>query len=84
MQALYGVLLKSTCAFSVECPIFPGKHHYLKVLGTKNYISFKVCYSVLISLEKKFYLALLNIKFTPICTLSTVSLNMIKIYRNDD
>ena len=65
---LFSAFLGKNVLFSVECPIFPENATILKVLGTKNDISFKVCYSVLISWEKNFCLASLGIKFTPICT----------------
>ena len=42
--------LDKNVLFSVECPTFPGKHYYSEGFwAQRNYISLKVCYSVLIS-----------------------------------
>ena len=58
------------CAFFLLSVLFFHENTTIwKVLGTKNYISFEVCYSVVISWGKNFpAFLLLGIKFTPIWT----------------
>ena len=93
---LFSVFLGKNVFFSVECPIFPGKHYYSEGFGhKKNFFSFKVCYSVLISWKKKFLSHFAQHKFYSYMYYCShvslnmyycphVSLNMIKIYRNND